>query len=297
MANFSFYYPTDMSNFDWHFVLPSSTGDMTSHAIRMGGADATSGGFTAVWQGSFFYGTFTQDGGTVADKLGLISGTLTGFDLYFNGLMQTHITGLTYDALEALTYAELATDKINFAGYGTELLSLMMAGNDTVKGSAFNDTLLGFDGNDFMSGGARQDSLSGGNGNDNLDGGGGQDTLNGDNGNDTLIGGLGVDSLTGGAGTDTFVFKSIAETGGGQTDIITDFERRVDKIDLAGIDANTNTVGDQAFAFIGVNAFTNVAGQLRWDLTTHTLMGDVNGDGVADFAINVIRVTAFDLIL
>ena len=45
--------------------------------------------------------------------------------------------------------------------------------------------------------------------------------------------------------------------------------------------------GNQAFTFIGNQGFANVAGQLRFDTTTHKVQGDVDGDGNADFAINV----------
>ena len=67
-----------------------------------------------------------------------------------------------------------------------------------------------------------------------------------------------------------------------------------DKIRLTEIDANTGAAGNQAFTFIGNAAFSNVAGQLR----TYTqggdnfLAGDVNGDGVADFTINLGTATA-----
>ena len=43
--------------------------------------------------------------------------------------------------------------------------------------------------------------------------------------------------------------------------------------------------GDQAFSFVGSNAFTNQAGQLRYE--GGILMGDTNGDGVADFAVQI----------
>jgi Ca2+-binding RTX toxin-like protein len=194
--------------------------------------------------------------------------------------MQVHITGLSYDALEALTYTELALDTKNFAGYGTELLSLMMAGADTVKGSAFNDILEGFDGNDSIAGGARHDVLLG------------------DDGNDTLFGGAGQDTMTGGAGADRFIYNAIGESKVAAMDSITDFQHGADKIDLHAIDAKTTVAGDQAFTFIGNTAFSNTAGELRYDTASHTLLGDVNGDGIADFAIAVTGiVNANDFIL
>ena len=80
-----------------------------------------------------------------------------------------------------------------------------------------------------------------------ITGGRGNDHLNGGGGNDTLISGAGRDNLTGGDGVDTFVFKSAAEAGNGtgtgstNADLITDFQLTNDKIDLSGIDANTQS--------------------------------------------------------
>lgn len=62
-----------------------------------------------------------------------------------------------------------------------------------------------------------------------------------------------------------------------------------DLIDLAGIDANSGLANDQAFTFVGTNAFTNTAGELRYEQVNGNtfVYGDTNGDGVADFAISV----------
>jgi serralysin len=65
-----------------------------------------------------------------------------------------------------------------------------------------------------------------------------------------------------------------------------------DRIDLSAIDADANTAGDQAFSFVGSAVFSGVAGELRavTSLTNSTVFGDVNGDKVADFAIQVIGI-------
>ena len=69
-------------------------------------------------------------------------------------------------------------------------------------------------------------TLSGGEGNDRLLGGAGQDHL---------AGGRGSDILIGGADTDVFVFRATMETrSGAQRDIVRDFVRGLDTIDLAG---------------------------------------------------------------
>lgn len=82
----------------------------------------------------------------------------------------------------------------------------------------------------------------------------------------------------------------------GSTDIIGDFSRSDrDRVSLSGIDANTNAAGNQAFAFIASGSFTGVAGQLRYQQTGANtfVMGDVNGDGIADFVIQVSGLVNF----
>jgi serralysin len=72
-------------------------------------------------------------------------------------------------------------------------------------------------------------------------------------------------------------------------DTIKDFVRGIDHIDLRSIDANTKVAGNQAFSFIGRSAFTGGAGQLKF--ASGVLSGDVNGDKIADFAVNVTGLT------
>ncbi|WP_424139262.1 M10 family metallopeptidase C-terminal domain-containing protein [Roseomonas chloroacetimidivorans] len=163
------------------------------------------------------------------------------------------------------------------------------AGNDTIDGAGGKDTLNGGDGHDKLLGGTNDDSLNGGNGNDILDGGTGKDTLLGGAGNDTLIGGEGKDILTGGAGSDTFTFASLADSKlGSSHDTITDFAKG-DLIDLSALDAQAKAGGDQAFSWIGDHAFSRQAGELHAITSgANTLIeGDVNGDGKADFQIEV----------
>src|SRR5439155_20211708 len=76
------------------------------------------------------------------------------------------------------------------------------AGNDSITGTASDDTLDGGDGNDVINGVPGDGSVSGGNGDDNILGGADKDTLSGDVGNDTIGGQDGDDSIEGGAGSD-----------------------------------------------------------------------------------------------
>ncbi len=71
---------------------------------------------------------------------------------------------------------------------------------------------------------------------------------------------------------------------------------------LSLIDADTGTGGNQAFAFIGSGAFTNVAGQLRYAKQSGTtyVEGDTDGDGAADFVIaltGTLNLVASDFVL
>lgn len=122
--------------------------------------------------------------------------------------------------------------------------------------------------------GAGNDSLLGNAVANRLSAGAGNDVLNGAGGNDTLIGG---------SGNDRFIF---ADTGG--VDKILDFVSGIDKIDLRLFDPSAAT-GDQAMIFIGSGAFTKVAGQVHTytQAGVNFVSGDVDGDGVADFIIDL----------
>jgi Ca2+-binding RTX toxin-like protein len=175
-----------------------------------------------------------------------------------------------------------------------------------ITGNAANNDIHGFDGNDQLIGGAGDDKLAGGNGNDNINGNAGNDTLTGDAGDDKLIadegndyilggagadtieGGLGSDTLGGGAGADQFIFREGTITN--TADVILDFSRiDGDKVSLRAVDANTGLTGDQNFSFIGTSAFHKVAGELRFEVAggVTKVYGDVNGDGLADFTLQV----------
>lgn len=152
------------------------------------------------------------------------------------------------------------------------------------------ETQTGTSGNNRLNGGSDRDILRGLSGND---------FLNGFANKDVLVGGTGRDIMTGGTGPDTFDFNARAETGktSATRDRITDFTHLFDKIDLKDIDANSSASGNQAFTFLSAKgaAFTGVKGQLHWFQINYSnnaldktiIEGDVNGDKVADFQIEL----------
>ncbi|MGZ8336234.1 MAG: calcium-binding protein, partial [Allosphingosinicella sp.] len=165
--------------------------------------------------------------------------------------------------------------------------------NDQLHGGAGNDVLEGGNHEDLLFGGSGNDRLSGGNHADRLHGGAGDDRLDGGNQEDWLDGGAGDDILTGGNQNDIFAFS---EAGG--DDVITDFRRGQDKIDLSSLDA-VEGGGHDAFAWIGAGAFTGVAGQLRsfGGGGSFVLAGAVDGDGAADFTIQTnVAIVQSDII-
>ncbi len=164
----------------------------------------------------------------------------------------------------------------------------LSSGERHISGSQFADRLAGDGLSNQIFGRGGNDVVLGRDGNDRLDGGSGTDLLNGGAGNDVLFGSSGNDRMTGGSGNDRFDFNSVRDSGAisGTRDVILDF-RRGDKVDLSGIDANASASGNQSFRI--VSDFTGSAGQLtREKLGAGFLVsGDVNGDGNADFAIQV----------
>lgn len=118
----------------------------------------------------------------------------------------------------------------------------------------------------------------------------GADTIIGFSSADIIAGGGGADTLTGGSGADLFRYVSVADSAPGAVDIIADFLRNTDHIDLAALDANATAPGDQAFAWIGTAAFSHAAGELRYASTAaniRTVFGDTDGDGVADLQLQL----------
>jgi Ca2+-binding RTX toxin-like protein len=197
-------------------------------------------------------------------------------------------------------------------GSGTDRLD-GGTGNDRLLGGTGQDRLLGGSGADQLDGGSGNDRLLGGTGHDRLSAGSGNDQLAGGSGNDWIAGGLGRDNLSGGSGPDMFVFNSALESRvGAQRDVISDFQSGQDLIDLRGMSANSLNGDIGAFTWACMDApflspeetfdayldvgFSGKAGQVRF--ADGILMGDTNGDGIADFEIKIVgNFSSGDLLL
>ena len=243
-------------------------GDGTNTVTSGGGNDRIFSGTGA--------DTIVAGGGV--DRISLLGGA----DSVDAGAGHDHLvidySAMTSDVSGGITGGNFAT------GYVGHIADLVGNSVDFQRSESFSITTGS--GSDTLITGNGADMLSGGRGSDMLKAGGGQDTLFGGAGNDLLRGGLGTDVVTGGGGADMFVFASVAEasTGVGR-DAIRDFQTGIDRIDLAGIDADVNAVSDQTFNFIGSARFSSVAGEMRF--AKGVVLGDVDGDGRADFAIEI----------
>ena len=157
--------------------------------------------------------------------------------------------------------------------------------SDIIRGNNINNVLRGLDGNDVMYGRGGNDAMFGSNGND---------LMYGQAGNDAFVGGSGRDTVFGGSGADSFRVDAIqhSEVGVGADRIMDFSSAQGDRIDVSRIDADFTSSGNQAFTFIGDDDFSGTAGELRFD--GDEVFGDVNGDGIADFEINVTGITDAD---
>lgn len=178
------------------------------------------------------------------------------------------IGGVTYDT--APSFEEVNANRaaaglppVSEAIYNSNMAALAanpavgrLTDNVGIAYGAEIENAVGGHGNDLMIGNDLDNLLTGNGGDDGLVGAGGSDVLDGGDGGDTLMGGDGVDYLIGGGGADLFVAEINADQvdskiGPIALDVVLDFERGVDAIDLSGIDADAGAEGHQAFDWIG----------------------------------------------
>jgi Ca2+-binding RTX toxin-like protein len=99
--------------------------------------------------------------------------------------------------------------------------------SETIQGIDWTaNNIFGDEGDDLIIGKNHSDLINGGTGNDNINGG---------VGNDQLTGGLGYDVLIGGAGNDQFIFNDLLDSTASESDLILDFIKGEDKINLSNL--------------------------------------------------------------
>lgn len=210
------------------------------------------------------------------------------------------VAGSSYDLPENIEKGVITTaigmrllgntlDNVLVSGAGNDDL-VGWAGNDVLRGGGGDDGLYAWEGNDKVYGDAGNDILYGWDGNDLLVGGTGNDEIWGNEGNDVIEGGPGTEYMGGGGGVNSYIYRSTGDSPVAAPDKIIS-ESEFDTLDLSAIDADTTTDGNQAFTIVG--APTGTPGQL-WFVYDSSgggidVLGDVNGDGQADFAIIVLN--------
>ncbi len=221
-------------------VIDGGTGiDTADYSASSGGVNvnlATGTGSGGDAAGDTLTGVENLTGSALADSLTGNSGNnvLTGGggnDSLFGGVGDDTLAGGVGadvlnggEGMDFIDYRTSATAVSINLGAGTasggDATGDQLGGVDGIFGTAFNDTLIGFDnqglsgdvytnvffggaGNDSIDGLGSDDSLFGGADNDTVLGGSGNDQVSGDDGADSVFGGTGNDSGFGGSGNDT----------------------------------------------------------------------------------------------
>jgi Ca2+-binding RTX toxin-like protein len=150
-------------------------------------------------------------------------------------LLGAYEYGLTLHDNNVAAGAKLTVDASDLlAGYGLTLDGFDETdGRLTVKGSSYQD---------YVVGGGTKDRIEGGDGADDLNGVGGKDVING---------GAGQDIITPGAGADTIVFDSGADSTSLAFDRIGGFNADADRIDvsiaISNVVSDSGTVNEATF--------------------------------------------------
>ncbi|QCH15793.1 hypothetical protein CB0101_13530 [Synechococcus sp. CB0101] len=149
---------------------------------------------------------------------------------------------------------------------------------------------------DSLIGNVLANTLNGKKGNDWLVGDLASDVLKGARGNDGIFGGEGADRITGGQDRDRIYYTDASESSVDQRDTVK-FGKQ-DRFVFSSFDGDTITEGIQTLSFIGKQAFSGTAGELR--ATRSVLEADTTGDGFADFVVNLLGntlISASNLVL
>ena len=234
-------------------------------------------------------------GGGDADTITFVANVDNSFT--FNNANVTGIERLVFTANEVLGFKAgvlgSGPGQIDTVIGSADSNSLSILGPNTDLSGVTFSNWLGVFGGDVVRifGDLDDETITGSHVTDEILGLSGSDSIDGGNGADILLGGQGQDFLTGGAGADYFAYAAINDSAtGASRDRILDFNQGTDTIRLSGMDAKTGG-GDNAFIFIAELAFSDgQAGRLRYfhNAAGNTIIkGEVNGDGVADFSIQI----------
>jgi Ca2+-binding RTX toxin-like protein len=230
------------------------------------------------------------DGGDVLDGG-------AGSDILDGGTGGFGVDTADYRSFSNGVNVNLVTGKAN-DGSGTDTLISI----EDVQGTDFGDEIIGDQASNFLHGNGGADFISANGGNDIISGGAGNDRILGGSGADKISGGAGADTLTGGSEADTFQFLFLSEVGvGAGRDVIKDFEKGLDKINVSTLDADTSVSGNQAFSFVASNAFSD-EGQIRATPLNGGALVQFNTSGTsgAEFEIfleDPVQLSAVDFIL
>ena len=157
------------------------------------------------------------------DGADLMQGGAGNDSLYGGAGNDTLAGGAGADLLNAGSGMDYADYSASDAGVNIDLGAGTAAGGDAagdtlsgvdgLVGSAFNDTLIGFDGSSTNPSDPYTNIFYAGDGDDSLFGGAGNDTILGGAGDDWIEGGAGVDSMIGGTGSDTIALHAVESAG------------------------------------------------------------------------------------
>ena len=233
-------------------------------------------------------------------------------------------------ALDGFGFVDTLKNVTGIRGSDENDLIFLSINNDVVTGEQGDDYIFGDRGNDDLWGSAGSDTLVGGAGIDILVG----DGFRLDTGTSVEKDLFVFRSVTEAAGNNSIKGKTWDDKDVRVGDVITDFQLLTDVLDLSAIDASVKKRGDQKFTLSTQVTFSKLAGELilvdgtltlsddsskpnylpfagdirsrsadtYTDPTNKTyeqegvyLMGDVQGDGKADFAIFIVGLFYSDL--
>ena len=236
-------------------------------------------GTGAIAEASF--GLFHEVNGTIVSKPAawLMASITSGEDFQFENIESTYTQSV-------LNYSSWGAS----SGLVSGVIALSHDGDDTITGSAFDDSLFAGNGNDTVYGGAGNDRIYGGQGNDALFGGAGSDDLYGNTGDDTIYADEG-DRVDGGTGWDRLVLGDSNATYSGDGESLTIFTngQEITAINMEQLELSDGSVIDLDNADINRGNGGGTGGSSGGN-TAPDAVNDTNNDvdAGASITINVL---------